>query len=114
MNNLDDLHIEKELLPLFDYSLNKFARSKILEILGTPLPATAAISERQNILKGFTGNNKNLKDYSYTVLYLNEVHYFLNDDKIEDLSQKKLKYRLLASKQGKARYASRFNQLVLN
>ena len=114
MNNLDDLHIEKELLPLFDYSLNKFARSKILELLETPLPSTTAITDRQNILKGFTGNNKNLKDYSYTVLYLNEVHYFLNDDKIEDISQKKLKYRLLASKQGKARYASRFNQLVLN
>lgn len=33
--------------------------------------------------------------------------------KIEDLSQKKLKYKLFASKQEKNRYISKFNQLVL-
>src|SRR5690606_14117159 len=103
MNNLKDLNIEKKLLPLFDYSLNIFTKKKILEILETPLQSTSKITQRQNILKGFTANNKVLKDYSYTVLYLNEVHFFLNDEKIEDLSQKKLKYRLFASKQEKAR-----------
>ena len=113
MNNVKDLNIEKELLPLFDYSLNMFAKAKIIEILRTPLESTTEIVARQNILKGFTANNLILKDYSYTVLYLNEVHYFLNDDKIEDLSQKKLKYKLFASKQEKTRYISKFNQLVL-
>src|SRR5690606_31536158 len=105
--------IRKELLPLFEYSLNMFARKKILSILETPLPSVTEITDRQNILKGFTANNEILKDYSYTVLYLNEVHFFLNDDKIEDLFRKKLKYRLFASKQEKIRYASRFNQLIL-
>ncbi len=113
MNNIKDLNIEKELLPLFDYSLNMFAKKKILEILETPLVSTREIIERQNILKGFTANNKILKEYSYTVLYLNEVHYFLNDAKIEDLSQRKLKYRLFASRQEKIRNLSRFNQLIL-
>ncbi|WP_158973530.1 hypothetical protein [Cellulophaga sp. L1A9] len=113
MNNLKDLNIEKELLPLFDHSLNKFAKNKILKILETPLQSTNEIIKRQNILKGFTANNKVLKDYSYTVLYLNEVYYFLDEEKIEDLSQKKLKYKLFASKQEKTRYISRFNQLVL-
>jgi DNA mismatch repair protein MutS len=113
MNNLKDLNIEKELLPLFDYSLNMFAKEKIIEILKTPLESTNEIVARQNILKGFTANNQILKDYSYTVLYLNEVHYFLNDEIIEDLSQKKLKYKLFASKQEKTRYTSKFNQLIL-
>lgn len=113
MNNLKDLNIEKELLPLFDYSLNMFARKKILEILKTPLKSINEITERQNILKGFLANNAILKDYSYTVLYLNEVHFFLNDEKIEDLSQNKLKYRLFTSKQEKARYIGKFNQLIL-
>jgi DNA mismatch repair protein MutS len=113
MNNIKDLNIEKELLPLFDYSLNKFAKEKIIEILETPLQSTIEIINRQNILKGFTANYEVLKDYSYTVLYLNEVHFFLNEEKIEDLSQKKLKYKLFASKQEKARYVSRFNQLIL-
>jgi len=113
MNNIRDLNIEKEILPLFDYSLNMLTKKKILQILETPLPSTKDIMKRQNILKGFEANHKILKDYSYTVLYLNEVHFFLNDEKIEDLSQNKLKYRLFASKQEKVRYISRFNQLIL-
>jgi DNA mismatch repair protein MutS len=113
MNNLKDLNIKEELLPLFNYSLNKFAKEKIIEILEKPLQSTTEIINRQNILKGFTANNNILRDYSYTVLYLNEVHFFLNDEKIEDLSQKKLKYKLFTSKQEKTRYISRFNQLIL-
>jgi len=113
MNNTKDLNIEKELLPLFDYSLNMFTRQKVLNILENPLSSTTEIYYRQNILKGFTANNKILEDYSYTVLYLNDVHFFLNDDKIEDLSQKKLKYRLFTSKQEKIRFKGRLNQLIL-
>ncbi|WP_053002206.1 MutS-related protein [Kordia jejudonensis] len=113
MNNLKDLHIEKELLPLFDYSLNMFAKRKIGEILNRPLQSVTAIMQRQEILKGFAANQKILDNYSYTVLYLNEVHFFLVNEKIEDLSQRKLKYKLLASKQEKIRYISRFNQLIL-
>ena len=113
MNNLKDLNIEKELLPLFDYSLNMFAKRKILEILQTPLKSSDEIIHRQKIFKGFTENNQILKDYSYTILYLNEVHFFLNDEKIENLSRKKLRYRLFASKQEKIRYIGRFNQMIL-
>ncbi|WP_010518784.1 MutS-related protein [Croceivirga radicis] len=113
MNNIKDLNIEKEILPLFDYSMNMFSRNKILEILGKPLQSTSEITQRQNILKGFSKNQKILKDYSYTVLYLNEVHFFLNDEKIEDLSKKKLKYKLFASKQEKTKYTSKLNQLIL-
>ena len=90
MNNIKDLNIEKEILPLFNYSLNKFAKQKIHEILETPLPSTTEIIKRQNIFKGFAANDQILNDYSYTVLYLNEVHFFLNDTEIEDLSKIKL------------------------
>ncbi|APU10201.1 hypothetical protein A5M85_07860 [Cellulophaga lytica] len=93
--------------------MNMFSRKKILEILEKPLQSTTDIIERQNILKGFSKNEKTLKDYSYTVFYLNEVHFFLNDEKIEDLSKKKLKYKLFASKQEKIRYTSKLNQLIL-
>ena len=113
MNNLKDLNIEKELLPLFDYSLNLGTKEKIIDILKTPLNSTTEITERQNILKGFAENNKILKDYSYSVSYINEVRFFLNDEKIEALSNKKLKYRLFTTKNEKIRYASKFNQLIL-
>lgn len=113
MNNLKDLNIEKELLPLFDYSLNIHTKEKIIEILKTPLHSITEISERQNILKGFVANNKILKKYSYSASYINEVRFFLNDEKIEDVPNKKLKYRLFTSKNEKIRYASKFNQLIL-
>ena len=113
MNNVQDLNIEKEVLPLFNHSLNTFTKKQILKILETPLASTFEILERQNILKGFTANNKILREYSYTVLYLNEVHFFLNDAKIEDLSQRKFQYRLFASKKEKTGYRSKLNQLIL-
>lgn len=113
MNNIKDLNIENELLSIFDYSLNKFSRNKILEILEKPLQSITDIIQRQNILKGFCKNEKVLKDYSYTILYLTEVYFFLNEEKIEDLSKKKLKYKIFTSKQEKIRYTSKLNQLVL-
>ncbi len=113
MNNLQDLNIEEEILPLFDYSLNKFAKNKILKILKTPLETVDLIVERQNILRGFAANEPILKEYSYTVLYVNEVYFFLNTEKIEDLSQMKMRYKLFASQQEKMRYRGKFNQLIL-
>lgn len=113
MNDLKDLNIERELLPLFDYSLNLFTRRKILEILEKPLPSIMAVTRRQDILKGFAANNKILKDYSYTVLYLNEVYSFLNGDITEDSFRKKIRYRLFTSNQEKRRNVSKLNQLIL-
>ena len=81
MNNNQDLNIKNEILPLFDYSLNSFTKNKILYLLETPLINEEKIIERQNILKAFGSNMKVLENYSYTVLYLNEVHFFLNNFK---------------------------------
>jgi len=89
MNNIQDLNIKEEVLPIFDSSLNSFTRKKILNLLETPLSAEAQVVERQNILKGFIQNKEVLKNYSYTVLYLNEVHYFLNNFKEGELNWKR-------------------------
>lgn len=84
MNNIQDLNIKNEILPIFDYSLNSFTKNKILYLLETPLKSEDKIIERQNILKAFGANMKVLENYSYTVLYLNEVHFFLNNFKAVD------------------------------
>jgi DNA mismatch repair protein MutS len=104
MNNLKDLNIEKELLPLFDFTLNSFARKEIFDILKKPLNSINEIESRQNIFKGFYANNDILNDYSYTVLYLNEVYFFLNEEKIENLSQNKFKFNFFESKYEKQKY----------
>ncbi len=89
MNNIQDLNIKDEVLPIFDFSLNSFTKKKILTILETPLKFEKQIIERQNILKGFILNREVLNSYSYTVLYLNEVHYFLNNFKEENINWKR-------------------------
>lgn len=89
MNNIQDLNIKNEILPIFDYSLNSFTKNKILYLLETPLISEDKIIERQNILKAFGANMKVLENYSYTVLYLNEVHFFLNNFKVVNFKSKR-------------------------
>ena len=84
MKNIQDLNIRSEVLPIFDYSLNSFTKNTILYLLETPLKNEEQVIERQNILKAFALNNKVLDRYSYTVLYLNEVHFFLSNFKLEN------------------------------
>lgn len=90
MSEIRDLNIKKEVLPIFDYSLNSFTRNKIVHLLETSLISESQIIERQDILKSFISNMDILKKYSYTVLYLNEVHFFLNNFKIEQVERKYL------------------------
>lgn len=90
MSDIQDLNIKKEVLPIFDYSLNSFTRNKILNLLETSLISESQIIERQDILKSFITNIELFKKYSYAVLYLNEVHFFLNNFKIEQVERKYL------------------------
>ena len=85
MNYVQDLHIKKEIFPLFDNTLNKFSKAKVLEILQTPLKNTQEIYLRQNIFRAFSKNKKILKNYSYSVSYLVEVYHFLNTHDFETL-----------------------------
>ena len=113
MNNINDLHIEKEILPLFDFTLTMLTQKIVLEILKKPLKSKEDILSRQNIFKGFIENKKVLKDYSYSISYLLEVHHFLNDSKLEDYSNKKMRYTFLISKKEKTSYKSKLTQLIL-
>ncbi|WP_062055892.1 MutS-related protein [Aquimarina longa] len=113
MNNIQDLNIEKEILPLFDNTINKFSSAKILEILNQPLKSIEEIKLRQHIFRGFSDNNKILKDYSYSVSYLLEVYHFLNKYDLDELSEKKFKYRFLTSKKVKVEHKARLSQMIL-
>lgn len=113
MNDIKDLNIEKEISPLFDYSMNMFTKTKIFEILTNPLQSITEIIERQNILKGFAENEEVLNNYSYLGIYMNEVYSFLNEDKLEKLPKKKIKYKLFVSKEEKKRLAKKCTLLIL-
>lgn len=113
MNYIKDLNIRKELLPLFDYSLNEFTKEKILEILESPLPSVSEIKQRQKILTGLQSNNEILKDYSYAILYLNDAHFFLNNIQIKDFPKKRITYQLFTTKKEKIQNQNKFSLLIL-
>ncbi len=76
MTNTNDLHIEEEILPLFDFTYNVNSGKEILEILKKPLDSKAAILFRQDVLKGFIANREILREYSYSRFNLSDVYGF--------------------------------------
>lgn len=113
MNTIEDLNIKNDVLPLFDYTLNLFTKSKLIELVNTPLCSEDEILRRQEILKGFVANYSVLKDYNYTFLYFNQVYTFLNEDNFQNYLDNKRKFRYLTSKREKMDYRSKVTQLVL-
>ncbi len=113
MNDIADLHIEKELLPLFDYTLHEYSKIIVLDILRRPLLSIEEVKLRQDLLKGFISNNDILKNYFYSVSYLKEVYNFLTNAKLENLSNRKLRYRFLTLKKDKSELKSKLTQLLL-
>ena len=76
MTNTKDLNIEDEILPLFDFTFNLFSGQAVRDILKAPLGSEKEILSRQHILKGFTGNNEVLKEYSFNRFNLSEIYDF--------------------------------------
>src|SRR6202051_2950942 len=76
MTNTNDLHIEEEILPLFDFTYNLNSGREILDILKNPLNSKSAILFRQAVLKGFIANREIFREYSYSRFNLSDVYDF--------------------------------------
>ncbi|MEO6914857.1 MAG: hypothetical protein ABI151_03680, partial [Chitinophagaceae bacterium] len=76
MINVQDLHIEKEIKPLFDFTYNTYSGKEVNDILSLPLGSKEDIVSRQNLLKGFISNWEMLKDYSYYRFNFSDTYEF--------------------------------------
>ena len=76
MTNTNDLHIEEEILPLFDFTYNINSGKEILDILKKPLGSKSGILFRQHVLKGFIANREIFKEYSFSRFNLSDVYDF--------------------------------------
>ncbi len=113
MNNIKDLHIEKDILPLFNSTLNIDAKSALLTLLNKPLSSIESIIERQDIFKGFIKNNAVLETYSYSISYLLETSQFLKTYAFKEVPNNKIKYKFFASKYERAQLKSSLIQMLL-
>lgn len=112
MNNIKDLNIQTEILPLFDYTLNSFSKEILFQLLQEPLTSITDIEKRQNTIKGFIANEKIFSNYSYSRIDFTEVNKFLYDD----LFQKNLqvsKIRLFFSEKERHQTKAKFIQFIL-
>jgi DNA mismatch repair protein MutS len=111
MTNIEDLHIEEEILPLFDFTFNLSSGEEVREIITKPLNSKSAILERQCLLKGFIDNREVLKDYSYSRFDLSEIHAFFESFPTGSFFEGKLRWRLRFSE--KERHHKRGKLILL-
>lgn len=79
MTNIKDLEIEKEILPLFDFTLHPFAGEVLLQLLTEPPASVDEAITRQHIITGFVNHWDLLQTFSYSKADLHEAYHFLTD-----------------------------------
>lgn len=113
MTNIADLHIRRDILPLFDFTCNDFSKDLLHTLLQQPLESVEQILERQQILKGFMANEDVLVNYSYSRIELFEVYTFSESYSNIALNQTRFPWSLLVPEQERHRTRSKFIQTVL-
>ena len=115
-NNLHDLHILPDVVPLYDFTYNDFAKDVLIQLLSEPLASLDEILNRQHILKGLIANLGVLKNYSYARIDLVEVFHFLGVSPVEKISTnglKSLQLQLLFSEKKRHQLRGKCVQMVL-
>ena len=111
MINISDLHIEDEILPLFDFTYNVKSGQDVRDILTQPLNSQSAILLRQDVLKGFIENRKILREYSYSQFNLSDVYTFFETFSAGSFFGLHLRRRLMFSE--KERHFKRGKLIIL-
>jgi DNA mismatch repair protein MutS len=95
MINTHDLHIEDEILPLFDFTFNYYSGKEVKDILKDPLASVEAI------------------DYSYSRYNLSEIYDFLETFAVGSLSSSKLRWKLTFSEKERSQKRGKLIQMIL-
>jgi len=109
-NYIEDLNLKKDILPIFDNTLNYLAKEKLYYLLDKPLKSFKEIEKRQNIIKGFILNNEIIKEYNYSKIHFHDVYNFLMNLETQDLATSKIV--LYISKNIKSLYSSKLIQVI--
>ena len=97
MINAADLHIDDEIIPLFDSTFNLYSGKALRDILNDTLGSKEEILQRQHLLNGFIGNREVLKSYSFSRFNLAEIYDFFETFSVGSLSGSKLRWKLTFS-----------------
>jgi len=113
MTNINDLHIEDEILPLFDFTYNLNSGQEVRAILTESPGSKSAILFRQHVLKGFIGNREILKEYSYSRFNLSDVYNFFESFSAGSFFGLHLRRRLMFSEKERHHKRGKLIMLIL-
>ncbi|MDE3184391.1 MAG: hypothetical protein KGM16_13315 [Bacteroidota bacterium] len=112
MANTADLHIEDEILPLFDFTFNVFSGKAVRRLIMEPPGKMEEILYRHKILKGYIANYEIWKDYSFSRFNLAEIYDFFQTFGEGDFSAENMKWKLRFSEKERAQRRGRLILLV--
>ncbi len=113
MTNTNDLHIDEEILPLFDFTYNIQSSRAIRDLLAKPLDSLETISFRQHVLKGFIGNGPILKDFSFSRFNLSDIYDFLETFPAGSFFGEQLRWKLIFSDKERHKRRGKLIMLIL-
>ncbi|MEO9020592.1 MAG: hypothetical protein ABI237_04105 [Ginsengibacter sp.] len=113
MSNTGDLHIEEEILPLFDYTFNAYSGKEVHRLVTEPPPALPEILHRQEIVKGYIHNYEIWKEYSFSRFNLSEIYDFFESFGIGGFDAGKMKWKLRFSEKERGAKRGRLILLIL-
>ena len=115
MKNIHDLHLQDEILPLFDAVCNDFSRDTLWFLLSEVPDSIEEVRLRQDILKGFIKSEELSYSFSYGKSEFNEVHdYVLGlKDMLANFSGRSLRLYFILSRTERSRERGRIGQLFI-
>jgi DNA mismatch repair protein MutS len=114
MSNIKDLHVEKEILPLFDFVCNEYARDVLTDLL-TDIPATLEeVLCRQQIIRTLLSQEVLYLPFHYYQSEFNEVYNYLDGLKSRGnrLSGASLKIHLLFARSERNKDRGYLHQVI--
>lgn len=112
MTNTGDLHIQEEILPLFDFTFNLFSGKAVHQLVTEPPGKMEEILERQQILKGYIGNYEIWKEYSFSRFNLSEIYDFFETFGVGHFFAQNMRWRLRFSEKERSQNRGRLILLI--
>ncbi|WP_299755490.1 hypothetical protein [uncultured Pontibacter sp.] len=117
MLQVQDLNLEKDILPLFDYTISDHAAAVLLQTLQKIPDAVEEVYYRQRIMQGFIKNWLVISNFTYQRLDVREVYVFLNDVAtrrfVVEPSRLKATLQLFTSEEARHQLRSKSAQTIL-
>jgi DNA mismatch repair protein MutS len=112
MTNTADLHIEEEILPLFDYTFNLFSGKAVHRLVTEPPASMEEILYRQQVLKGYIENFEVWKEYSFSRFNLSETYDFFESFGVGNFFAQNMRWKLRFSEKERSQKKGRLILLI--